>query len=210
MAIKIVIFDLGNVIFKFDLLKFVKAYVKKIPNHKITDFNNLIPSYSDVSHAYEKGNISSFEFYDTVARKTKYVGTYNEFAVQWNNIFEPMPEMIELIAALSQNYRLVALSNTNELHFDYLKERYPEVFALFNRLFLSYKMHSRKPEDEIFLKTIQCCNVLPSEIFYVDDLEDNVTVARNNGISSHLFTNSTVLIKELKDKKMLMQQYKGG
>lgn len=205
MAIKIVIFDLGNVIFKFDLSKFIKSYVRKIPNHKITDFNKLIITYANVAYAYEKGNISSFEFYDILAKKTEYIGTYNEFVVEWNNIFEPIPEMIELIALLSQNYQLAVLSNTNELHFDYLKERYPEVFALFDTLFLSYKMHLKKPEDEIFLQAIQCCDVLPSEIFYIDDLEDNVTVARNNNIHSHLFTNSTGLIKELKDKKILIK-----
>ena len=137
MFIKIIVFDLGNVIFKFDLMKFIKAYIQRIPDHKITDFNKLIPAYSEFAYSYEKGNISSFDFYDILVKRTQYLGTYNEFVFQWNNIFEPMPETIELIAVLASKYKLAILSNTNELHFDYLKDRYPEAFALFNDFFLT-------------------------------------------------------------------------
>jgi putative hydrolase of the HAD superfamily len=135
MSTKVIVFDLGNVIFKFDLMKFIKAYAQRVPDHKITDFNKLIPTYSEFAYSYEKGNISSFDFYDILANRTQYKGTYNEFVLQWNNIFEPMPETIELITELASNYKLAMLSNTNELHFDYLKGRYPEVFVLFNDFF---------------------------------------------------------------------------
>ncbi|MDR1433829.1 hypothetical protein [Candidatus Endomicrobiellum devescovinae] len=86
MFTKIIVFDLGNVIFKFDLMKFIKAYIQRIPDHKITDFNELIPTYSEFAYSYEKGNISSFDFYDILAKRTQYLGTYNEFVFQWNNI----------------------------------------------------------------------------------------------------------------------------
>jgi putative hydrolase of the HAD superfamily len=204
MSTKIIIFDLGNVIFEFDLMKFIKSYVQRIPDHKITDFNKLIPTYSGFAYSYEKGNISSFDFYDTLAKKTHYNGTYNEFVIQWNNIFEPMPETIELIAKLASKYKLAILSNTNELHFGYLKDRYPDVFALFNDFFLSYKMHLRKPEDEIYQQVIRNCNVLPSEIFFTDDMEENIKAAERNGITACLFTKTYEFIKKLKEEQILI------
>jgi putative hydrolase of the HAD superfamily len=203
MSAKIIIFDLGNVIFKFDLMKFIKSYSQRIPDHKITDFNKLIPTYSEFAYSYEKGNISSFDFYDTLAKRTHYKGIYNEFVIQWNNIFEPMPETIELIAKLASKYRLAILSNTNELHFDYLKNRYPDIFALFNDFFLSYKMHLRKPEDEIYQQVIHDCNVLPSEIFFTDDIEKNIKAAERNGIKAYLFTKTYELIRKLKEERVL-------
>jgi putative hydrolase of the HAD superfamily len=202
MATKIIIFDLGNVIFKFDLMKFIKSYTQRIPNHKIIDFNKLIPTYSEFAYSYEKGNISSFDFYDILAKKTHYNGTYNEFVIQWNNIFEPMPETIELIATLSSKYKIAILSNTNELHFGYLKDRYPGIFALFNNFFLSYKMHLRKPEDGIYQQVIHSCNVLPSEIFFTDDVEENIKAAERNRIKACLFTKTYELIKKLKEKQV--------
>ncbi|MDR3307104.1 MAG: HAD family phosphatase [Endomicrobium sp.] len=204
MSAKVIVFDLGNVIFRFDLTKFVKAYIQKIPNHKTTDFNELIPTYSEFAYSYEKGNISSFDFYDILAKRTQYWGTYNEFAFQWNNIFEPIPETIEIISTLANNYELAILSNTNELHFDYLKERYPAVFALFNDFFLSYKMYFRKPEDEIYQHVIRHYNILPSEIFFTDDMEENIKAAERNGINAWLFTKTYYLIEKLKEEKVLI------
>jgi putative hydrolase of the HAD superfamily len=207
MSTKVIVFDLGNVIFKFDLMKFIKAYIQRIPDHKITDFNKLIPTYSEFAYSYEKGNISSFDFYAILAKRTHYNGTYNEFVLQWNNIFEPIPETIELIVELANNYKLAILSNTNELHFDYLKDRYPGVFVLFNDFFLSYKFRSRKPEDKIYQHLIRhysIYNILPSEIFFTDDIEENIEAAKKIGINSYLFTKTYDLIKKLKEKKVLI------
>jgi putative hydrolase of the HAD superfamily len=203
MSTKIIIFDLGNVIFKFDLMKFIKAYIQKIPDHKITNFNELIPTYSEFAYSYEKGSISSLDFYNTLAKQTHYSGTYNEFAFHWNNIFDPIAETIELIATLASKYKIAILSNTNELHFDYLKVRYSDVFALFNDFFLSYKMHLRKPEGEIYKQVICSYDVLPSEIFFTDDMEENIKAAKKNGINACLFTNPKELAKKLKEEKIL-------
>jgi putative hydrolase of the HAD superfamily len=199
---KIAVFDLGNVVFRFDLSKFIKAYLKKIRSHKVNDFNKLISAYSDIAYSYEKGNMSSLDFYNAMIKRTEYSGTYNEFSVIWNDIFEPIPGTIEIIASLSQNYQIAVLSNTNELHFSYLKERYHDIFLLFNKFFLSYEMHLRKPEEEVFKQIIRYYGILPSEMFYADDIKENVEVARNNGINAHLFTNQSELIRQLKSQKV--------
>jgi putative hydrolase of the HAD superfamily len=196
-----VIFDIGNVIFRFDLPKFIKAYASKIPDNKIVGFNGANPTYLELACSYEKGNISSFNFYDALAKPTNYIGTYDEFAYQWNNIFEPISETIELIASLANNYELAILSNTNDLHFCFLKKSYPQVFSFFNKFFLSYEMHSRKPEHEIFKQVIKRYNVLPSEIFFTDDMEENIKAAKINGINAHLFTKTSELVRQLKNQK---------
>ncbi|MDR2617066.1 MAG: HAD family phosphatase [Endomicrobium sp.] len=202
MSDKIIIFDLGNVIFKFDLFKFIKAYVKKIPNYKVSDFNMLDSVYLELAYSYEKGDMSSLDFYDILAKKTHYTGTYNEFRVLWNNIFELIPETVDVISTLSGKYCLGILSNTNELHFNFLKERYPQVFSLFDQIFLSYEIHMRKPEHEIFKHVIKYYNVYPSRIFFSDDLENNVFAAQENGIKAYVYTNTVELIKQLKQEQI--------
>ncbi|MCA6085378.1 HAD family hydrolase [Candidatus Endomicrobiellum agilis] len=202
MSIKIAVFDLGNVIFKFDLSKFTKAYLKKTRRRKVNDFDELISVYSDVAYSYEKGNMSSLDFYNAMAKRTEYSGAYNEFSAIWNDIFKPIPETIKIVTSLVQNYQIAVLSNTNELHFNYLKECYPDIFLLFNKFFLSYEMHLRKPEDEIFKRVVRYYGILPSEMFYVDDIKENVESARNNGINAHLFTDQLELTRQLKSQKV--------
>ncbi|MDR2395224.1 MAG: HAD family phosphatase [Endomicrobium sp.] len=203
MSDKIIIFDLGNVIFKFDLFRFIKLYIKKVPDDKkITDFNALSPNCLKTAQVYETGDISSLDFYDQLAKEMHYTGTYNEFAVVWNNIFELIPETVDVIASLSGRYHLGILSNTNELHFNFLKERYPQVFSLFDKIFLSYEMRLRKPDREIFENVIKHYNVLPSKIFFSDDLERNIHAAQETGIKAYVYTNTMELVKQLKQEQI--------
>jgi putative hydrolase of the HAD superfamily len=135
-------------------------------------------------------------------KKSAIMGIMMVFPAVWNNIFEPVSEAIEVITSLAQNYQLALFSNTNKFHFNYLKGRYHDVFLLFNKFFLSYKMHLRKPEDEIFKQIIRYSDILPEEIFYVDDMEENVKAAKNNGIKVDLFTSQSELIRDLRNKNV--------
>ena len=65
-------------------------------------------------------------------------------------------------------------------------------------------MHLRKPEDEIYQQVIHRYNVLPSEIFFIDDMEENIKAAKRNGINAWLFTKTYDLTKKLKEEKVLI------
>jgi len=63
-------------------------------------------------------------------------------------------------------------------------------------------MHLRKSEDEIFKQMIRYYDILPEEICYVDDMEENVKAAKNNGINVYLFTSQSELIRDLRNQKV--------
>ncbi|MDR1941474.1 MAG: HAD family phosphatase [Endomicrobium sp.] len=196
MAVKIIVFDLGKVLFDFDLSKFAFAFSKKTP-YKPYDINELLFEYANLAFSYEKGDLSSEEFFNIIAQKTHYSGSYNEFCVIWNNIFTPVAATIELAAKTASKYPVGLLSNTNELHINYLKERYPSVFMLFSKIHLSNEMRVRKPDDEIFKAVIKDYGVKPEEIFFTDDMEINVEAARKNAIKAYTFVSCAQLRQDL-------------
>ena len=205
MSIKVVVFDLGNVIFRYDLARFVDAYSKKIPEGTKEKIGKLILEYSDLAAVYEKGNISTYDFYKALARETHYTGSYDEFYSIWNDISDPAdPEIVEILKALSGKYKLGMLSNTNEQHIEYLKAKYPEIFDLFGKAHLSYEMHMRKPDDEIYREVIKYYGLKPKEIFFTDDSQQNVSAAQRNGISAYLFTSAPDLTVNLKEAGVLL------
>ena len=65
-------------------------------------------------------------------------------------MFEPWEEMEEVVAHLARRYPLYLLSNTNPLHFRYVRKCFPSLFKHFRALVLSYRVGSRKPETAIF------------------------------------------------------------
>ncbi|MDR2192416.1 MAG: HAD family phosphatase [Endomicrobium sp.] len=198
MPAKAVVFDLGKVLFDFDLLKFTKLFSKKTPHH-IDNINELLTKYTDLAILYEKGNIDSLNFYEAIKEKTRYSGSYNEFCVIWNNIFTPIEQTIELAAKTASKYPVGILSNTNELHWNYLQERYPSLFMIFDKKFLSHELHLRKPEDEIFQALISDYGLKPEEIFFTDDMEVNVAAASKNGIVARQFKTAAKLEENFKE-----------
>ncbi|MCL1901259.1 MAG: HAD family phosphatase [Endomicrobia bacterium] len=193
---EVVIFDLGKVIFDFDLTKFTSAFSKKT-SKKGEDINKLIFEYWDLAASYETGKITSLEFYEQLAKRTHYRGSYNEFSVIWNDMFTPIAGTIEIIAQTAAKHKVAMLSNTNELHFEFLKAAYPQVFLLFSDFYLSYEMNARKPEDEVYKKVISHYGIEPEKLFFTDDLQQNVDAAVRHGIKAYKFTSPADLKRNL-------------
>lgn len=194
MAIEVIVFDLGKVIFDFDINKLSTRFHLSSQRSK-QDIVDLISGHRDLFVNYEKGLITSQEFYNQMIILLSLRIDYKSFCDIWNDIFTPFYDMIDFINILSKKYNLAILSNTNDLHFDYLQNKYPEIFAYFKHLHLSYKMKSRKPDAEIYKKVIDFYNIEPASIFFTDDLEKNINSAKELNISAFKFEG----LKKLKE-----------
>jgi putative hydrolase of the HAD superfamily len=201
MPIKVLVFDLGKVIFDFDLFKFTKLFSKKTPCHPDT-INKLLTEYTDFAIEYEKGNITPRDFFETIKEKTHYSASFDEFCILWNNIFVPIEQSIELIAKAAANYPVGILSNTNELHWEYLKERYRSFFMIFYKIHVSHELRMRKPDDEIFQAVIKDYGVKPEEIFFTDDMAENTAAAERNGIVARRFQGAGRLKRQMEELKI--------
>jgi FMN phosphatase YigB (HAD superfamily) len=49
-------------------------------------------------------------------------------------------------------------------------------------------MGLRKPDPKFWLHILEAEGMPPEETFFIDDMEENVEVARDIGITSHLFS----------------------
>jgi haloacid dehalogenase superfamily, subfamily IA, variant 3 with third motif having DD or ED len=201
MSISVVLFDLGKVLFDFNLSKFTSAFSKKTSRNG-EDANKLISEHRNLAASYEIGKITSQEFYESLSESTQYSGSFNEFSIAWNDIFTPIPDALEILAYTAAKNKVALLSNTNELHFEYLKARYPQVFLLFSDFHLSYLMRERKPDDEIYKKVIAYYDISPEKIFFTDDLPENVQAARKNGMKAYQFTSPADLLQNLKKENI--------
>ncbi|MDR2426653.1 MAG: HAD family phosphatase [Endomicrobium sp.] len=197
MSVKVLVFDLGKVIFDYDLFKFVSAFSKKA-SKKGEDIKKFIFEYGDLAISLENGKINSLQFYERLAETTHYVGSYNEFSVIWNDIFTPIPGTIEILAKIAKKYKLAILSNTNELHFKYLKSMYPQIFLLFSDFHLSYRMNARKPDDKIYEEVIKYYGITAQQLFFTDDLLINIEAAKKCGIRAYQFITPANLTADLK------------
>jgi putative hydrolase of the HAD superfamily len=136
---------------------------------------------------YEKGQVSSREF---AARACEALGapiSFDAFCAMFNCIFDRgavLPE--ETIAQLHRRYRLVLLSNTSEIHFEYLRTRLPSL-RHFDAFTLSYELGAAKPEPAIYADAVAKAGCAAGECVFTDDIAAFVEGARACGLRAVQF-----------------------
>ncbi|WP_136465588.1 HAD family hydrolase [Flagellimonas onchidii] len=181
--IKNIIFDFGDIFIDLDKPATARAMQK-------FGFENLTPELDTLFMDYEKGLISSPVFLETVSKLFP-TAKENELVDAWNAILKDFPDArLEFIENLvkENNYRLFLLSNTNDIHIEYVKEQMGmEKFDRFKNAFetfhLSYEMGMRKPDLEIFEFVLNTDNLVASETLFIDDTKENTDAASSLGIN---------------------------
>lgn len=182
--IRCVMFDFGNVLMHFDTQRFYDFVVtnQRPGSASPTDF-----FLSDGCVKYDLGQVNEFEFFESAKSTLGLNVKMKEFFFEFVNLMKPDLRMLELKHALRQNgIRLAVVSNTNRYHFEYVRQKWPEVFMNFDCLALSFQLGARKPEPRIWQIPARRLGVNLSECLFIDDLEVNTCeFERLGGISHH-------------------------
>ncbi|MBI5787587.1 MAG: HAD family phosphatase [Candidatus Schekmanbacteria bacterium] len=193
--IKVIVFDLGNVIIPFCFSELYRklADLSKYSEDEIAQ----IGFDSRLIRDFENGLISPGQFYQAVCHRLNIVVGYADFVDMWNNIFTEHTKVSSLIRSLKENYRLFLLSNTNELHFNYAYKKFP-VLEIFDEYILSYQTGCSKPSTEIYQEVISRAGCNPDEIVYTDDIAAYVEAARKLDLQVIHFLSEEQLERDLR------------
>ena len=94
--------------------------------------------------------------------------------------------MREALEELRREFRLVALSNTDEVHWPFVVGKYP-LFELLDGWVVSYREALAKPDPAIYrLVERRYCAGRPP-FFYTDDTPEYVCIAQSLGWESEVF-----------------------
>ncbi|MDT0675911.1 HAD family hydrolase [Autumnicola musiva] len=178
--IKTIIFDFGDVFINLD-----KAATSR-------EFNNcrvpeLTTGLLDKNLQYEKGLISSEEFVGAYCSEFEHLEK-EQVLKSWNAILVDFPKYrYEFLKKLSEekDYKLILLSNTNEIHIDWVKENVPffeDFQKCFDAFYLSHEINFRKPDTEIYKFVLEKHQLKPDECLFIDDTKENTNAAATLGI----------------------------
>ena len=186
---KTLIFDLGKVLVYFDFARGYTAF-ENYCRHNAAEIREIVRARGvGMIRDFETGLIEPRDFHQRLCEMLDIHADYAQFCQSWSSIFtdELIPE--STIEALHQRYRLLLLSNTNAIHFDLVRQKYP-VLRHFDHLILSHEVKSMKPDSGIYLEAIAHAQCRPEECFYTDDIEENVIAGRKFGWDAEVFVSS--------------------
>lgn len=176
-----VLFDIGNVLLRFDFSVALRALGSLSDS---ADPAAVLADVDRVKVAYEDGKIDRAAFIRGVFDVLRYRGTEGEFVAAWEDIFEPNAPMWALVEQLHSRLPLYLLSNTSDIHRDYIFRRYP-LFARFAEGIYSFEVRASKPGRRIFEIARQRLQLDPARTLFIDDLLPNIETAQALGFICH-------------------------
>ena len=194
---ELIIFDLGRVLVDFDFKKAMRRLQQHSPRteQEIHHFFSNTPLWD----AFERGTINPDDFFNALVKDLELTGLdFLRFAPMWNDIFQVIPESIEILTQLRGRYKLAMISNVNQMHWDHVAGQH-EFMKWFDIPIASYAVGHRKPEAEIFHIALRKAGVTPQQAIFIDDLEAHIAAAKSLGIRGHQFLSAQQLKDDLKD-----------
>ncbi len=192
--IRAIFFDLGKVLVDFDW----KIATRQMVDHSDRSMDEImyVCTGSDLVWDFERGLISTDKFLPALKQALRFKENTTLLGKFWSAIFTPIESHVKILENLQKHYYVGLISNTNALHYEFIKENYFFV-NLFRRTSLSFEIGSVKPERTIFEHAGALLDVRPEEIVFIDDLEKNLTGAIEMGWKAIHLTKSHSLREEL-------------
>jgi putative hydrolase of the HAD superfamily len=201
--IKTIIFDFGNVFINLDI---EGAHKYALDTFKIDALSEEMLAFNSF---YEQGLISTSEFLDFYSENFPKLS--NEALKDvWNFMLKDFPKhRLDFLKELkaSSKYKLILLSNTNELHINWIKENvsfYEDFKNCFDAFYLSHEINLVKPHVDIFEFVLNENNLKPTECLFIDDNKDNIKTANTLKIETwHINSENEDVSKLFKTKSDL-------
>lgn len=203
--IKVLIFDLGNVIVPLEELSywweqlFLPIFQQKEAVRKLLDDGFFID--------FERGDFDEEHFLNALSISLKPEFSKEDIIRRWNLILKVIPShRVEFLRTLkAKGYLLYLLSNTNSTHIDCVRVQMQEVYGkdiledIFDHCYYSYEINHVKPDIEIYKKVIKDQKIHPAEALFIDDKMENLDGAKELGIQIRHITPEQDIIEVMKD-----------
>ena len=194
MSYRAIVFDLGKVLVHFDFQPGYRALESRCP-YPAAEIPRRLAATGLVER-FETGLIEPREFVHRISDALGLGVTYEEFCSIWSCIFQHALVPESMLEGLAKRYRLLLLSNTNAIHFESIRRKYP-LLRRFHGLVLSYEVRAMKPQREIYQAVLDMAGCPPGECFYTDDIAEYVAAARRLGMDAVQFHSAAQLQREM-------------
>lgn len=178
-----IILDMGGVLMQHNMPECIKRFQSMLGNRVMQNILGLASNGEGIEDTlmeqYEKGEISTDYFINTILQYASQDTTREEVIAAWNTMHGGIP--VERLQQIQQwkaaGHRLFLLSNNNELHWEDIHQVYD--MSVFEYCFASHLMHMSKPALNIYeavdaqLKEWGCTQ----PFHFVDDIAINRHVA---------------------------------
>ena len=182
-AIDVLLFDLGGVLVDFSG---VEDLMPLLPVAAPAEDVKARWVACSISNAFGTGQLSAADFARRFTERWAIPMEPDAFLREWRTWTRGwLPGATELLDGLRPRYRLAALSNCNEVHWDVLCGK----LGLLDHVDLAISSHqvgTRKPDPAIYRHALATLGVPADRVLFFDDASGNVEAAQALGMRGHV------------------------
>lgn len=196
--IKVIIFDLGGVVFENGSQKAIKHLKNK---YSFSDSFLEKMFYGKEALDFRAGELKPAQFWqfiDSVLPSESGLSAANVRDI-WYNFYIPPKGMFDLIRRLKQNYKLGIISGNIKERVEFLDQKY-DFRRHFDFEVYSFDVGANKPNPILYEKALDKANMDASNCLYIDNCPEHLEPAKRLGMQIILFKNTRQLLKELRRK----------
>ncbi|MBC8037465.1 MAG: HAD-IA family hydrolase [Rhizobiales bacterium] len=192
MAPRLVIFDLDDVLCRYDLGRRLRA-LSRISGKTPRDIRAAIwdSGFEDDSDA--GGYPDPASYLGEFGRRLGHPITCSEWIAARREAMIPYPQVLDLARRIGETARIAIYTNNGPLLKLHLDELFPEAAAIFAEHYCSYEFSAKKPDPNSFLRLLRTLDVVPGDAWFIDDKRSNVEGARLAGLIGHHFRSYAAL-----------------
>jgi 2-haloacid dehalogenase len=190
-----VVFDVGNVLFEWDLRHLFAKLIDDPAELEWFVTNVVTPQWH---FQHDAGRTLSEMVPERIAEFPEHAALINAYASRFNETIPgPVEGSLEIVSELAERgVPLFAITNFGAEFWDMFRPTQP-IFDLFGDIIVSGTERLVKPDPAIYALALRRFSLAPGEAIFIDDNHDNVVAARVNGFVAHHFTDAATLRDEL-------------
>lgn len=186
MKYKLILFDLGGVVFTNGTKKFIEWIAEKKQADR--DWVGEVVD-GDLGTVYREGQITKHEYWQKLREALSLTEPAEELEERWIGFYEVIEGTKQLIGELKEKgYRVWYLSDNVPERVEGLNKRF-SFLGWFDAGVFAHETGVRKPDPTIFTYTVRKAGVMPEETIFIDDKTHCVVPANALGMEAILFEN---------------------
>ena len=182
-----IILDMGGVLMLHNMPECIARLTAILGEEKMQTMLGLATNgegnADSLMEQYERGDVSTDYFVNTILEHAKEGTTRDEVIAAWNAMHGGIPaeRLLHIQQWKDAGHRLFLLSNNNELHWEHILSQYD--MSMMEHCFASHLMHMSKPDSRIYETVDKQLREWGCEqpFHFVDDIANNREAAEQLG-----------------------------
>ena len=203
MAVEIAIFDLDDVLCRYDLgrrLRVLSQVSGKTPRDiRAALWDSGFEDAADAGHYQTAG-----EYLGEFGRRLGHPISRDQWIEARRSAISPWPGPLALLREVALRRRVALFTNNGPLMKESLREIFPEAAEIFGEsCYFSYEFRVKKPDPECYRRLMAHLGVDPASAWFTDDKKSNVDGARIAGLQTHHFVSEAQLRRDLRERQLI-------